>query len=92
MSEFDLTDEEKGRLIDNIARFVVENGLEAPAVMFLELGKPISFVASQFAIMVLAPLKWLFDLQGEKYTGLFMEKENVSRIIDRIESLSKAKG
>ncbi len=90
MSEFDLTDEEEERLIGNIAKLVVGKGLEAPAIMFLEVTKPLAFIASQLAIVVLGPLQWLFDLEGPKYTGLFMKKQNVSRIIDRIEELSKS--
>lgn len=91
MSEFDLTDEEEEKLINNVAKLVVGNGLEAPAIMFLEVTKPLSFIASQLAIVVLGPLQWLFDLEGPKYTGLFMKKQNVGRIIDRIEELSKSK-
>lgn len=91
MSEFDLTEEEERKLINNIAKLVVDKGLEAPAIMFLEVTRPLSFIASQLAIVALGPLEWLFELQGPKYTGLFMKKENVSRIIERIEELSKSK-
>ena len=91
MSEFDLTDEEEQKLINNIARLVVDKGLEAPAIMFLEVTRPLSFIASQLAIVALGPLQWLFELEGPKYTGLFMKKENVNRIIERIEALSKPK-
>jgi hypothetical protein len=86
-----LTDEEERKLINNIARLVVDKGLEAPAIMFLEATRPFSFIASQFAILALGPLQWLFELEGPKYTGLFMKKENVGRIIERIEELSKGK-
>jgi hypothetical protein len=89
LSEFDLTDEEERRLINNIAKVVVDRGLEAPAIMFLEATRPLSFIASQLAIVALGPLEWLFELEGPKYTGLFMKKENVGRIIERIEELSK---
>ena len=91
MSEFDLTEEEEQKLINNIAKLVVDKGLEAPAIMFLEVTRPLSFIAYQLAIVALGPLQWLFELEGPKYTGLFMKKENVSRIIDRIEELSKPK-
>jgi hypothetical protein len=91
LSEYELTDEEEERLIGNIARLVVDNGLEAPAIMFLEVAKPLSFIASQLAIVALGPLQWLFELEGPKYTGLFMKKQNVDRIIGRIEELSRSK-
>jgi hypothetical protein len=91
LSEFELTDEEEQKLINNIAKLVVDKGLEAPAIMFLEVTRPFSFIASQLAIVALGPLQWLFELEGPKYTGLFMKKENVNRIIERIEALSKPK-
>ena len=69
----------------------MDKGLEAPAIMFLEVTRPFSFIASQLAIVALGPLQWLFELEGPKYTGLFMKKENVNRIIERIEALSKPK-
>lgn len=91
MSEYDLNPEEEDRLIGNIAKRVVDYGLEAPAIMFLEVFRPLSFIASQLAIVVLGPLQWLFELEGPKYTGLFMKKENVGKLIDSIEGLSKPK-
>lgn len=91
LSEFDLTEEEEEKLIDNIANLVVNKGIEVPAIMFLEVARPVSFIASQLAIFLLGPLQWLFDLRGPKYTALFMKKENVGKIIDRIEALSEAK-
>ena len=89
MSEYELTEDEEERLIGNIARTVVDYGLEAPAIMFLEACRPLSFIASQLAIVALGPLQWLFQFESPKYTGLFMKKENVGRIIERIEGLSK---
>jgi len=91
MAEFELTPEEEEKLINNIAKIIVDRGLEAPAIMFLEATKPLSFIASQFAILALGPLHWLFELEAPKYTGLFMKKENVGRIIERIEEFSKSK-
>ena len=91
MSEYELTAEDEERLIGKIAGAVVDWGLEAPAIMFLEITRPLSFIASQFAIVLFGPLQWLFELEGPKYTGLFMKRENVGRIIDRIEDLSKSK-
>jgi hypothetical protein len=91
LSEYELTAEEEERLIDNIARTIVDYGLEAPAIMFLEVARPLSFIASQLAIVVLGSLQSLFQLEGPKYTGLFVKKENVSKIIERIEGLSRPK-
>ena len=86
-----MTEEEERRLIDNIAKRIVDRGLEAPAIMFLEAAKPLSFIASQLAVVALGPLQWLFELEGPKYTGLFMKEQNVNRIVERIEELLKSK-
>ena len=91
MSEYELTDADEEKLIGNIAKTVVEYGLEAPAIMFLEVTRPVSFIASQLAIVALGPLQWLFELETPKYTALFMKRENVGKIIERIEELSKSK-
>ena len=89
MSEYELTPEEEEKLIGNIAKAVVDYGLEAPAIMFFEATKPLSFIGSQLAIVALSPLQSLFQAEAPKYTGFFMKKENVAKIIDRIEELSK---
>ncbi len=86
-----MNEEEEQQLIDNIAKVVVNRGLETPAIMFLEATRPLSFIASQLAIVALAPLQWLFELEGPKYTALFMKEQNVSRIIGRIEELVESK-
>jgi hypothetical protein len=91
LSEYELTDADEEKLIGNIAKAVVDYGLEAPAIMFLEATRPVSFIASQLAIVALGPLQWLFELEGLRYTALFMKKENVGKIIERIEELSKSK-
>ena len=90
MSEYELTDADEEKFIGNIARTVVDYGLEAPAIMFLEATKPMSFIASQLAIVALWPLQWFFQPDAPKYTALFMKKENVGRIIERIEALAKS--
>ena len=89
MSEFDLSSDEESKLIDNIARTIVNRGLEVPAVMLLEVVRPISFLVSQLGVVALGPLLWFFDAEGSKYTAVFMKRGNVGRIIDRIEALAK---
>jgi len=88
MSEYDLTAEEEDRLIGNIAKTIVDYGLEAPAIIFLEATRPLAFIASQLAIVFLSPFQWLLQFEAPKYSGLFMKRENVGRLIERIEGLS----
>ncbi len=90
MSEFELSKDDETKLIDDIARMIVNKGFETPAIMLLEVSRPISFIASQLAVVALGPLLWFFNLEGPKYAALFMKRGNVGRIIDRIEALTKA--
>lgn len=82
-----LAEEDRDRLLDAAAAAVVERRLEVPAVLFLEMNRPLSFVASQ-ALIVFAPL--LGPLFGperlERLTALLEDRENVDRLLDRIEA------
>lgn len=85
----DLTDQEEEALIDKAAEQIVKRRMEVPAVLFLEMHKPLSFVASQAAV-VFAP--FIVPLMGyenaQNYTRLFQKRENVERLIRRIETMA----
>ncbi|MCX7688976.1 MAG: hypothetical protein N2045_13505, partial [Fimbriimonadales bacterium] len=49
-----LTEAQKQELIDALAQKVVKRGLSSPAILFLELHKPLAFIGSQAGI-VFAP-------------------------------------
>jgi hypothetical protein len=92
MFAFDLNEDEETELIEKIAKMVVNTGLETPAIMVLEMSRPLTFVLSQLAVFALGPLLWLFDLEGPKYTAVFMKRGNVGKIIDRIDALTRETG
>lgn len=84
--------EERNRLIDNLARRIVRRRLETPAIMFLEMHKPVAFLASQCMLMaspLVAPLLGRWEI--EKYSRLLNSPENVELLIHRIEDLSEAR-
>lgn len=90
--EEELQTEERSRLIDNLARRIVRRRLETPAIMFLEMHKPVAFLASQCVLMaspLLAPLLGRWEI--EKYSRLLNSPENVELLIHRIEDLSEAR-
>ena len=84
-----LTPEERDKLINELAQKVVDKRMETPAIMFLEMHKPVTFLASQ-SILVASPfLVPLFGAEGvEKYARLFSSVDNVELLIERIEELS----
>lgn len=86
--EDELTDEQRDTILERIAQAVVERGMAAPAVLFLELNKPLSFVASQSLIVLtpfLAPFVGVDNVH--RYSRLLEKRENVESLIERIEQL-----
>jgi len=91
MIEFDrnISEEEANDAIEAIAADIVRRRLETPAVMFLEMNKPLSFAASQALIVGTPLLGVLFGVEKmQRYSQLLRSKENVEKLIRRIESLS----
>ncbi len=91
--EDELSDEERDAILERIAQGIVQRGMAAPAVLFLELNKPLSFVASQSLIVLtpfLAPFVGLENVH--RYSRLLEKRENVELLIERIEQLEHDKG
>lgn len=85
-----LSEARKQEIIDALAQQVVQRGLSAPAVLFLELHKPFAFIGSQAGV-VFAPFlaPFLGFERVDIYTQLLSERENWDRLIERIEELSE---
>lgn len=83
----ELTEEETDELIERAASEIERRKLEAPAVLVLEAHKPLAFVGSQTSIMFapfIAPFLG-FEFVNN-YSRLFAKRENVERLLLRIES------
>lgn len=88
----ELTDEQRDALLERIARGIVQRGMSAPAVLFLEMNKPLTFVASQSLVVLtpfLAPFVGVENVY--RYSRLLEKRENVERLIERIEQLEHEK-
>jgi hypothetical protein len=86
----ELTDERRDELIDKLAGKVVKHGMAMPAVLFLEMHKPFAFLASQTVILAsgfLAPFVGIQNVQ--EYSKLIETRENIERLILRIEQLAQ---
>ncbi len=82
----ELAPDERDEIIGRIARAISRRRMEMPAVLFLEMHKPLSFVASQALIAgspFLAPVVGLNNLRGA--VKLLERRENVELLIRRIE-------
>lgn len=84
--------EERDALVDALAKKIVARGLETAAVLFLEMNKPISFLAGQTMIAASPFLIPLFGRHGvDRYSRLLSEPGSVELIIRRIEELADEK-
>lgn len=86
-----LTEEERDRLLDKLADEVHRRKMETPAILFLEMHKPLAYVASQAALAFspfLVPIVG-FDNMND-YSRLLADRENVERLILRIEASREA--
>ncbi len=87
-----LTNKQRDEVIEGIARKIVGRHLETPAVMFFDMHKPLSFIASQAMLMGLPLLGLFFGAQPvANVSKLLSDRENVEALITRIEELSAQK-
>jgi hypothetical protein len=85
----ELEPEERDRILDRVAHEVTRRGLEVPAILALEMHRPLTFLGSQALVVftpMLAPAFGIGNLQ--KLSKLLEERENLDRLIERIEELA----
>lgn len=87
----ELTEEETVSLLQKAVDDIRRRGLVAPAILGLELHKPLAFVGAS-ASVVAAP--FLVPFVGfdfvNNYSRLFAKRENVERLIKMLEETPKA--
>lgn len=79
-------------LIEAGARRLSDSGWAAPAALFLEMHRPLSFVFSQ---LLLAASPLLSPLLGRdkvtSYVSLLEDRDGVGRLVSRLEDLRRQK-
>lgn len=86
----EMTQEETDALIEKAAIAIQSRGLGMPAVLLLESHKPLSFIGSQAAISFSPFLVPLFGFDNvNNYSRLFSKRENVERLLERLDSKPK---
>jgi hypothetical protein len=87
----DMSSERKEELIEKIARSVVKYGMELPASLYIPGFIPAAPFISQLVILPAAPFLELLGINGYEYVAFFYDRDNVKRLMDRIEELQKNK-
>jgi len=83
----ELTAEEEDRMINHLAEIIVSYGMDVPAIAILTVERPISSILSQTLGVMMAPFVELVGVRGYHYVALFNKKENVDRLMVKIEEL-----
>jgi hypothetical protein len=84
-----LTETEVSEIVDEVANIVVSRRLETPAILFLEMQKPLSYVASQGAVLAAPILGQLLGIQRmARYARFMNDRGNIDRLIARVDELS----
>lgn len=83
----DLTEQETDDLLAKLEAEIRKRRLEAPAILFLEMNKPIARIAANAMIVFtpfLAPIVGMDNVHN--YSRLLMDRDNVERLIVRLEA------
>ena len=79
-----IDDERRDEIIEAMANQIVRFGMTVPAIFFLEMSKPLSFIGGQ-AMHFFAPIVGVFFDTFEDYAFFFDNRDNVELLIQRLE-------
>ncbi len=90
VTSFEPSDEER-QLVDRICRELVRRRLATPALMFLEMSRPLNFLGSQLLHFLSPLLSGLTQSRGHRHLAAFLEhRGSVDYLCRRIEELDSA--
>jgi hypothetical protein len=84
-----LTPEQEEELIERIARLIVRSGADVPSTMLLQAIGPFSYLSSHFLFLFLSLILPMFGSRGEDLVTLLSRRENLDKLIQRVEALKK---
>lgn len=83
----EMTEERRNQLIESIVQKIAQYGMITPAIFFLEMNKPLSYIGSQ-AMHFFSPIVSVLFSSFEEYAYFFEDRKNVERLIVRLEEVS----
>src|SRR5579862_6118336 len=85
----ELTPEQEEQLLDKAADSIAKRGMIAPAVVALEMHKPLSNVGAHAAVAFSPFLVPFFGFSAvDDYSRLLRKRENIERLIVRLEEIA----
>lgn len=78
----------RDEIIEAIAKRIEQFGMLVPAIFFLEMNKPLSYIGGQ-AMHFFAPIVGVFFNTFEDYAYFFDDRKNIELLIQKLESLAE---
>jgi hypothetical protein len=85
----DLPPEEEDELIEKMAQHIVKRKMGLMAQITLETLSPLTWLGAELGLTILGPYLEFFGVG--KVTALFRNRDNLRRLMDRIEELEEEK-
>ena len=87
----DVSPERENEIIEKVAGFISKIGMEWPTLLIGSAYVPVATIVTQTTLLPLAPFLEAMGIRGFQYTAFFEKKDNVRRLLERVEELMKQK-
>ncbi len=82
--------EQSEQLLENLSQQICRWGLALPAILFLQVTSPFSFIASQGLLLCQPLISTFYDApQIADYADLLADRANIDRLVSRLEKDSR---
>jgi len=82
-----INEKRRDEILEAIAKRVEQFGMLVPAIFFLEMNKPLSYIGGQ-AMHFFAPIVGVFFDTFEDYAYFLDDRKNVELLIQKLESIA----
>ena len=83
--------EKEEELINKLTDTISKYDMELPAMLLLAPFAPLSTVLTQIYLITFVPFLEVLGIKGYEYAALFNKKENVKRLLNKLEDKKRAK-
>lgn len=84
-----IDDKRRDELLNAMATRIAQFGLAVPAIFFLEMNKPLSYIGGQ-AMHFFSPIVGVLFPTFEDYAYFFDDRKNVELLIQKLESIAQS--
>jgi hypothetical protein len=83
----EMSAQQENQIIEKIAGTISKYGMEYIAILMGSMYVPVATIVTQTTLLPMAPLLEAVGIPGFRYTAFFEKKENVKKLLERIEQL-----